>query len=637
MYQSSGGLNPELRLGEDTEFGYRLAQAGAVFVPEPLAGSWHMGPTHMMVKGEALRRYNRPYLADLMPQPRYLRRGANGHWTVPLVNIVIPVGDDEMEVARTCLDRLLACDLTDLRIHLVGNWSAITDERRSVLADPLLERRQIAALFHSDPRVRLVEQDLETAFPSPFLLRMGSHVGGDVVTSRRLISLSDERQLGLVRLLPTGAKGREDAVALWRTSALSRALRVRRPDEPLDRVVAEVLPSGGYRVLDEERENTRLAAALTKTGRLDPKAADATVSVLRNFLSIAAGYNAKADHNGCFVLADPAGIDGFSSAATNRFHARFTNGFQLYTNTAATLGVEALAPFAGVGQPIRPVGDIGPCPRGGDPVPEHDSHGQFIYLIREYYEFTRDLQFLERMWPHVRKAVEYIDALRHERMTAEYQTGEKRAFYGLVPESISHEGYSAKPMHSYWDDFFILTGLKDATEIARILGRTEARETFATIRDAFRRDLYASIDRAMAMHGINYIPGSVELGDFDATSTTTAVNPGGEIGNIPPAALRATFDRYIAPVNRVSAQATGAYYHVNKELLRQRGVIPREQQEVRVDDHSAPVRTLEQLWPLHFQQKYAGIHRGRSLSSSRSQALSSLVTKSFHRSGKGRA
>ncbi len=56
-------------------------------------------------------------------------------------------------------------------------------------------------------------------------------------------------------------------------------------------VVAEVLTSGGYRVLDEERENTRLAAAMTKTGRLDPKAADTTVTVLRNFLSIAAGYS----------------------------------------------------------------------------------------------------------------------------------------------------------------------------------------------------------------------------------------------------------------------------------------------------------------------------------------------------------
>jgi exopolyphosphatase/guanosine-5'-triphosphate,3'-diphosphate pyrophosphatase len=57
-------------------------------------------------------------------------------------------------------------------------------------------------------------------------------------------------------------------------------------------VVAEVLASGGYRVLDEERENTRLAAALVKTGHLDPKAADATVNVLRNFLSIAGGYGA---------------------------------------------------------------------------------------------------------------------------------------------------------------------------------------------------------------------------------------------------------------------------------------------------------------------------------------------------------
>src|SRR5262245_55354074 len=57
-------------------------------------------------------------------------------------------------------------------------------------------------------------------------------------------------------------------------------------------VVAEVLPSGGYRVLDEERENTRMAAELTKTGRLHPAAADATVNVLRNFLSIANGLGA---------------------------------------------------------------------------------------------------------------------------------------------------------------------------------------------------------------------------------------------------------------------------------------------------------------------------------------------------------
>src|SRR3989304_4999525 len=56
-------------------------------------------------------------------------------------------------------------------------------------------------------------------------------------------------------------------------------------------VVAEVLPSGGYRVLDEERENTRLAAALVKTGELDSAASEATIAALRRFQSIAVGYD----------------------------------------------------------------------------------------------------------------------------------------------------------------------------------------------------------------------------------------------------------------------------------------------------------------------------------------------------------
>ena len=55
-------------------------------------------------------------------------------------------------------------------------------------------------------------------------------------------------------------------------------------------VVAEVLSSGGYRVLDEERENTRLAAALVKTGQLDAVAVRATIDALRRFLSITSGY-----------------------------------------------------------------------------------------------------------------------------------------------------------------------------------------------------------------------------------------------------------------------------------------------------------------------------------------------------------
>jgi hypothetical protein len=136
-----------------------------------------------------------------------------------------------------------------------------------------------------------------------------------------------------------------------------------------------------------------------------------------------------------------------------------------------------------------------------------------------------------------------MDSLRLSRTTPEFQTGEKRLFYGLMPQSISHEGYSAKPMHSYWDDFFALRGYKDAVEIAKILGKPEATR-YAEARDTFRKDFYASIERSMARHKIDYIPGAAELGDFDATSTTIALNPADEETRLPQAALARTFEKY---------------------------------------------------------------------------------------------
>ena len=178
--------------------------------------------------------------------------------------------------------------------------------------------------------------------------------------------------------------------------------------------------------------------------------------------------------------------------------------------------------------------------RGADPVPEHDSHGQFIWLIAEYYRFTGDRAMLESMWPRVQKTVDYIKSLRAQRMTKEY---ENTAFYGLVPESISHEGYSAKAMHSYWDDFFILRGLEDAAFIARIVSPADA-PALASLSDAFRRDLIRSIERATSEKKIDFIPGSVELGDFDATSTTIAVTPADELDSLPRQLLLNTFERY---------------------------------------------------------------------------------------------
>ena len=46
------------------------------------------------------------------------------------------------------------------------------------------------------------------------------------------------------------------------------------------------------------------------------------------------------------------------------------------------------------------------------------------------------------------------------------------------------------------------------------------------------------------MHGISYVPGAADLGDFDATSTTIALAPAGEEHNVPDDLLRETFERY---------------------------------------------------------------------------------------------
>lgn len=181
--------------------------------------------------------------------------------------------------------------------------------------------------------------------------------------------------------------------------------------------------------------------------------------------------------------------------------------------------------------------------RGSDPVPENDSHGELIFNIAEYWRYTGDEAFLQAMWPHVLGAYTYMEELRASERTEENRAL-NAAFYGMMPASISHEGYSAKPMHSYWDNFWALRGYKDAVEIAEALGKRDDAKRMAASRDEFRVDLDASLRNAAEQHGIDFLPGAAELGDFDATSTTIALAPGGEQGRLPEPLLTNTFERY---------------------------------------------------------------------------------------------
>jgi len=182
--------------------------------------------------------------------------------------------------------------------------------------------------------------------------------------------------------------------------------------------------------------------------------------------------------------------------------------------------------------------------RGADPVPENDSGGEFIFLVAEIYRYTHDRALIEAMWPHVRAAARYLDTLRRSERSDANLAPERRSQYGLLPASISHEGYSEKPMHSYWDDFWALKGYGGAIDLATALGNQDEAERLRGERDGFRRDLFDSLRAAAAAHGIRYVPGAAELGDFDPTSTAIAFAPRGESAALPPELVRPTYERY---------------------------------------------------------------------------------------------
>ena len=181
--------------------------------------------------------------------------------------------------------------------------------------------------------------------------------------------------------------------------------------------------------------------------------------------------------------------------------------------------------------------------RGADPVPENDSQGEYIFLVSQLYRFTGDRAALDRDWPSVLRAARYMDKLRRSERTAANRVPGKRMLYGLMPPSISHEGYSAKAQYSLWDDFWALRGYDDAAGIASLLGKPEARE-LARSRDQFATDLHAAILAARDHWKIDFIPGATSLGDFDATSTTIALDPGNQQARLDPKMLDATFERY---------------------------------------------------------------------------------------------
>lgn len=194
-------------------------------------------------------------------------------------------------------------------------------------------------------------------------------------------------------------------------------------------------------------------------------------------------------------------------------------------------------------------------------LPEYDCWGQLIFAVMDYYRFSDDADFLVEMWPAVLKSVNYLEALRQRRMTPEYLAQDKLACYGLLPESMSHEGYMAHPVHAYWDDFWTVRGFRDAAGMAGVLGMDAQSERIGELCKDFQRTLSASLERVIRERGLDFVPGSVEFADFDPSATSIALTVADQLQHLPRAAIEQTYDKYLQGFNaRVSGEVPWANY-----------------------------------------------------------------------------
>ncbi|WP_335991769.1 DUF6395 domain-containing protein [Glycomyces sp. MUSA5-2] len=221
LFATVGGLAEDLVLGGDTEFAYRLALAGAVFIPDdgPHGRSWHLGIPQMKSNPDSGAKFRRPFVMHRVPDSPH--RPVLGHlkWEVPFADVVVDTRGFEFETVVDCVAPLLAGSRTDIRVFLVGDWPGRLGARQGTIDHPQLDAFAVQEVFRHDERIQLVKH-VPTAAPSvPWRLVLPCGVVPTAEIIPTLVDLAEEHGKGLVTVdLPGGGRIRLE----WRP-AFARA------------------------------------------------------------------------------------------------------------------------------------------------------------------------------------------------------------------------------------------------------------------------------------------------------------------------------------------------------------------------------------------------------------------------------
>lgn len=117
-------------------------------------------------------------------------------------------------------------------------------------------------------------------------------------------------------------------------------------------------------------------------------------------------------------------------------------------------------------------------------IGEWDSNGQALFTIAEYYRYTKNKEFLNEFYPYIKKGAEWIERKRKKYVDS----------YGLLPSSFSAEHFGPNDLY-YYDDYFGLKGLLDASSLANEIGNKSDSENFLKYYLEFKNDVRKAIDK----------------------------------------------------------------------------------------------------------------------------------------------
>jgi transketolase len=82
--------------------------------------------------------------------------------------------------------------------------------------------------------------------------------------------------------------------------------------------------------------------------------------------------------------------------------------------------------------------------------------------------------------------------------------------------------------------------------MAEALGDAAEAARLSALQDSFSEDVRESLAATIARHQIDFVPGSVEFGDFDPTATSVAIGLLDQLHLLPETETHRTFDKYLA-------------------------------------------------------------------------------------------